>query len=335
MKKNILVTGACGFIGSHLVEKLATNNNYSVTALCFYNSSNSIGNMKFIPKKILKKIKIIFGDIRGEDIVHKVTSKQDIVIHLAALISIPYSYESPKSYVDTNVIGTLNVLNSCKINKVKKVIVTSTSEVYGTAQYVPIDEKHPLNAQSPYAASKIAADQLSLSFYRSFDLPLIVARPFNTFGPRQSSRAIIPTLITQMIINKNFIQVGNISTKRDFTFIEDTINGFVSLINTSNIDGEVINIAGGFELKISQLIKLISKELEIIKLKIFIDKKRIRPDKSEVFRLLASNKKLQRITKWEPHYYNQKQFKAAINKTIDWFKENNELQDENVNKYNI
>ena len=214
------------------MERLAKNKNYEVTALCYYNTSSSIGNLSFVDKRLQKKIKIIFGDIRSDDFINKIIKNKDIVVHLAALISIPYSYVSPKSYIDTNIVGTYNVLNSCMKNSVKKIIVTSTSEVYGTAQYVPIDEDHPLNSQSPYAASKVSADQIALSFKKSFNLPVIVARPFNTFGPRQSSRAIIPTLITQMINQKTFIKIGNINTKRDFTYIDDTIDGYIKLINS-------------------------------------------------------------------------------------------------------
>tara|TARA_B100001248_G_C27391580_1_gene462692 strand:+ start:1921 stop:2928 length:1008 start_codon:yes stop_codon:yes gene_type:complete len=335
MKKKILVTGACGFIGSHLVEKLAKKNKYDVTALCYYNSSNSIGNLSYIHKKLLKKIKIIFGDVRSEDLTTNITKNKDIVVHLAALISIPYSYVSPKSYIDTNIYGTYNILNSCKNNSVKKIIITSTSEVYGTAQYVPIDEKHPLNSQSPYAASKVAADQIALSFKKSFNLPVLVARPFNTFGPRQSSRAIIPTLITQMINQKNFIKVGNINTKRDFTYIDDTINGFIKLINSKKIDADQINIASGFEIEIKNLIKVISNQLDIKKLRIIFDKKRIRPKNSEVYRLLASNKKIKKLYNWQPKYKNARNFSYAISKTIDWFKLNKNVSISNFHDYNI
>ena len=335
MKIRILVTGACGFIGSHLVEKLAKNKKYKVTALCFYNSSNSIGNMRHIPKNILNKINIVFGDIRSEDFIQKITKGQDIVFHLAALISIPYSYRSPKSYIDTNLVGTYNIINSCKINKTKKIIVTSTSEVYGTAQYVPIDENHPLVAQSPYSASKIAADQLSISFQKTYNLPIIIARPFNTFGPRQSSRAIIPTLITQMIKNKNRIKVGNISTKRDFTFIDDTVDAFIKLINIKNCYGEIMNISSGYEIKISELIKLISKELKIKKLQVFIDKKRIRPKNSEVYRLLASSKKIKKFTNWKPYFNNKKKFISAINKTSKWLMVKKNLENHNTEIYNL
>ncbi len=259
----------------------------------------------------------------------------DIVVHLAALISIPYSYESPKSYLDTNITGTYNILNACKKNSVKKIIITSTSEVYGTAQYVPIDEKHPLNSQSPYAASKVSADQLALSFNKSFNLPVVVARPFNTFGPRQSSRAIIPTLITQMINQKNFIRVGNIDTKRDFTFIEDTIDGFMTLINSNKGIGEVINIASGFEIEIKELITLIRKQLKIKKLKIIFDKKRIRPKTSEVYRLFASNRKIKKIYKWKPKYKDIKKFNVAISKTIKWFKLNKKITVKGSEDYKI
>ena len=255
---NILVTGACGFIGSHLVEKLVKEN-HNVRAFTFYNSRNSHGWLDNVDKEILKDLDLISGDIRDYDFLYQQTKKIDVIIHLAALIGIPYSYHAVKSYIDTNITGTYNVLNSAKINNVSKTIITSTSEVYGTAQRIPILENHPLNAQSPYAASKIAADQLALSFYKSYGLPLTIMRPFNTFGPRQSLRAVIPTIIAQTIDDKiNSIKLGNLNTTRDFCYVDDTINGFVQTIKNNKIFGETINLGTGYEITIKKVVEMVS-----------------------------------------------------------------------------
>tara|TARA_A100001015_G_scaffold72412_1_gene80377 strand:+ start:6977 stop:7969 length:993 start_codon:yes stop_codon:yes gene_type:complete len=329
---NILVTGACGFIGSHLVEKLVKLN-YNVKAFTNYNSQNSYGWIENIDSKILKNIEVISGDIRDYEFLNKKTKRVDAIFHLAALIGIPYSYHAPRSYIDTNVTGTFNVLDCAKNNDVSKIFVTSTSEVYGTAQKVPIDETHSLNAQSPYAASKIGADQLALSFNKSFGLPVTILRPFNTFGPRQSARAIIPTIITQ-ILKSDKIKLGNLTPKRDFTYVEDTVEAFVKALKANKISGEVINIGNNFEISIKDTLKIIKeiygKEVQLIK-----DKKRIRPKNSEVNRLLASTKKAQILLKWKPQYAGKKGFRKGILKTINWFKkkQNLSLYKENIFNY--
>ena len=264
---NIFVTGACGFIGSHLIERL-TKLNHNVKAFTYYNAQNSYGWLDNIDPKILKNIEIISGDIRDYEFLNKNIKKIDTIIHLAALIGIPYSYHASRSYIDTNVSGTFNILDCAKNNNVSKTIITSTSEVYGTAQRVPIEENHLLNAQSPYAASKIGADQLALSFNKSFKLPVSILRPFNTFGPRQSARAIIPTIITQ-ILKSNKIKLGNLTPTRDFTYVEDTVDAFVKALKASKISGEVINIGNNFEISIKDTLEIIKeiygKEIQLIK----------------------------------------------------------------------
>jgi dTDP-glucose 4,6-dehydratase len=257
----------------------------------------------------------------------------DIVYHLAALISIPYSYYSPKSYIDTNIIGTYNVLESSKKNNISKIIITSTSEVYGTAQSLPIKENHSLNAQSPYAATKIAADQLALSFYKSFDLPVTILRPFNTYGPRQSARAVIPTIISQIMSEDKYIRIGNLSPKRDFTFVDDTVQAFVLALK-KNISGEVINIGSRFEISIQGILDIFKKDFNY-DFKVVIDAKRLRPKKSEVFRLLASDSKARKLLNWQPKYKGIIGFKKGLEKTIDWFSNPDNLRLYNSNIYNI
>ena len=275
--KKIFVTGADGFIGSHLVEKLVSKG-YKVKALSIYNSFNSWGWLESLPNKILKEVEIVSGDIRDEDLINKLTKDVEKIFHLAALIGIPYSYNAPRSYIDTNVIGTLNVLNAAIKNQTK-VIHTSTSEVYGTPKKIPIDEKHRLFAQSPYAASKISSDQLALSYFSSFNLPVCVIRPFNTFGPRQSLRAIIPTIITQMLNDKSKeIKLGNTHTTRDFSYISDTVDGFFKTFNKNKIFGEVINLGTGKEISISSIVKIVG-ELTKKDKKIIYENKRIRAKK--------------------------------------------------------
>jgi NAD dependent epimerase/dehydratase len=320
----ILITGADGFIGSHLTEKLLSLG-HKVTALSFYNSFGFIGWLSDIKKK--SNLKIIKGDIRDLQFIESNIKNIDAVFHLAALISIPHSYQSYNSYIETNIIGTTNILTACKKNNIKKIFVTSTSEVYGSAKKVPMSEDHSLNAQSPYAATKIAADQISISFYKSFNLPVTIIRPFNTFGPRQSTRAIIPTIINQLFSSKK-IKLGNINTIRDFTFITDTVNGFISALKAKKIDGEVINISSGFEVSIKQLINEIFKVAGFQK-KVIVEKKRIRPNKSEVVRLLGSNRKAYKLLKWKPVYNNIKLFRLALKDTISWYN-----KDENLNKFN-
>ncbi len=319
----VLITGSEGFIGSHLVE-LLVKSGYKVTALTLYNSFNDIGWLKNIDKKVLKKIKIFSGDIRDKSLVDEILKNKDVVINLAALIGIPYSYKSVESYVDTNVKGTMNLLNSAKKYKVKRFIQTSTSEVYGTAKYIPIDEKHPLSGQSPYAASKIASDQLALSYYRSFDLPVTVLRPFNTFGPRQSLRAVIPTIISQCLFNDGIVKLGNINTTRDFVFVNDTVNAFRLAIKNKNILGEVINIGNNFEISIKEIIKNIS-QITNKKIKIKIENKRIRAKKSEVYRLYSDNRKAKKILKWKLNYSGINGFRKGLSETINWQLNNRDL----------
>lgn len=264
MAAKILVTGADGFIGSHLVEELVVKG-FKVKAFVYYNSLNNWGWLDQISKKILNKVEVVSGDIRDYECVSSAIKNCDYIFNLASLIGIPYSYKAPNSYIDTNIKGILNIMNACRKQKILKIIHTSTSEVYGSAKYIPIDESHPLNAQSPYAASKIGSDQLALSYFRSFDTPISIIRPFNTYGPRQSLRAIIPTIICQMLDkNTDTIKLGNLNVTRDFNYITDTINGFISTIKANKILGEVINIGSGYQISVSELIKVIS---EIIGLK--------------------------------------------------------------------
>ncbi len=330
---NIFVTGASGFIGSHLVEKLVLKG-HKVKALVPYNIENSWGWIDSFNPKLKKKINVISGDITDQDLILKETKKSDIIFHLAALISIPYSYKSPRSYMSTNIIGTLNILEAGKINKAKKIVITSTSEVYGSAQYIPIDESHPLNAQSPYAASKIAADQISLSYFKSFNLPITIIRPFNTFGPRQSQRAAIPTIISQLLNDKKIIKLGNLKSSRDFTLVHDTVDGFIKTIKNTKCIGQVINLGTGSHFTIKETLKMISKILKK-NIKVSVDKKRIRPKKSEVDRLLSKNKKAQRILNWKPKYSGKKGFYKALEITINWFKDPKNLKLYKSDTYNV
>lgn len=332
MVNKILVTGADGFIGSHLVEKLVSLN-FKVKAFVFYNSMNLNGWLDNIDKKIFNNIEIISGDIRDYNFLEKHTKNIDVIYHLAALIAIPYSYYSPKSYIDTNITGTYNVLEASRKNNVSKVIITSTSEVYGSAQTIPITEKHPLNAQSPYAATKIAADQLALSFYKSFNLPITILRPFNTYGPRQSARAIIPTIITQLLNNNKILKIGNIKPTRDFTFVEDTVKAFVKLIKY-NLSGEIINVGNKFEISISEIINIFRNDFGY-DFKLKIDSIRIRSQKSEVNRLFADNTKAKNLIKWKPKYSGIFGFKKGLKKTIDWFSDTKNIKNYNSKIYNI
>ena len=329
----IFVTGASGFIGSHLVEKLVIKG-HKVKALVPYNVENTWGWIDSFDLKIKKKIDVILGDITDQDLILKETKGCDIIFHLAALISIPYSYKSPRTYMSTNIIGTLNILEAGKINKAKKIVITSTSEVYGSAQYIPIDEKHPLNAQSPYAASKIAADQISLSYFKSFNLPVTIIRPFNTFGPRQSQRAAIPTIISQILNNKKIIKLGNLKSSRDFTLVDDTIEGFVKTINNKKCIGQVINLGTGYHFTIKETVKMIAKIIGT-SITVELDKGRIRPKKSEVDRLLSKNTKAKKILKWEPKFTKKSGFYKGLEKTIEWFKDPKNLKHYKDNKYNV
>ena len=316
--KKVLVTGSEGFIGSEVVKYLL-NKGIKVNAFILYNFQNDYGYLSRIKHKNLK---FFFGDIRDEKTIERALENSKYIINLAALIGIPYSYEAPKSYLETNVYGTLNLLNIAIKKNVKKFIHTSTSEVYGTAQYVPIDEMHPLNAQSPYAASKIAADQLVDSFYKSFGIQTTIIRPFNTFGPKQSMRAIIPTIINQAI-NSDTIILGNVDTRRDFTYINDTAKAFYCALNLSpKFSGMTFNLGTGIDFSILEIIKFVSEILNK-KLKIKINKNRIRPKKSEVLILRSKNKLAHEILKWEPDYNGKSGFKRGLVKTIKYIKLNN------------
>lgn len=296
----ILVTGSDGFIGSHLTEELVKNG-YDVKAFVLYNSFNTWGWLDTLPKDILKEIEVFQGDVRDPNGVKQAMKGMDAVFHLAALIAIPYSYHSPDTYVDTNIKGTLNVLQAARELETKRVLVTSTSEVYGTAQYVPIDEKHPFQGQSPYSATKIGADRLTESFYRSFGLPATIVRPFNTYGPRQSARAVIPTIITQLLSGKEEIKLGSLTPTRDFNYVKDTVNGFIEIYKSDRTVGEEINIATQKEISIGQLAEELIKQINP-SAKIICDEQRLRPVKSEVNRLLGCNEKIKRLTNWVPRY---------------------------------
>jgi len=318
--KRVLVTGAGGFIGSHLVERLLEEG-CEVVAFVKYNSLNKWGWIDSFDKKVLDKIEIFTGDIRNSDSVRKAVKSVDVVFHLAALISIPYSYISPESYVETNIKGTLNILQACMDYSIEKVLITSTSEVYGTAKFVPITEDHPKQGQSPYSATKIGADHLAESFYRSFDLPVVIVRPFNTFGPRQSARAVIPTIITQLLSGYDEIKLGSLHPTRDLVYVKDTVEGFVKLALCDNAIGNEVNIATQSEISIQDLaIKLINKINPDAK--IVSEDVRIRPQNSEVERLLGSNEKLKELTGWIP----ETDIDRGLELTIDWFRNEENLR---------
>jgi NAD dependent epimerase/dehydratase len=314
--KKILVTGADGFIGSHLTEQLMEEG-YEVKAFTFYNSFSRWGWLDTFPKDKLKEIEVFAGDIRDPNGVRQAMKGVDAVFHLAALIAIPFSYHSPDSYVDTNIKGTLNVLQAARELNTERVLVTSTSEVYGTAQYVPIDEQHPFQGQSPYSATKIGADRLAESFYRSFELPVTIVRPFNTYGPRQSARAVIPTIISQLLAGKEEIQLGSLTPTRDFNFVKDTAAGFLSIYQSDNTIGEEINIATQTEISIENLAQEMIRQINP-KARIVSDEQRIRPKDSEVNRLLGSNEKIRNLTGWAPKYT----FSQGIEETIEFIRNN-------------
>jgi len=322
-----LVTGADGFIGSHLVELLASKG-YRVSALSQYNSFNNWGWLENINCK--DKIEILSGDIRDPHFCKEIVKNVDIIFHLAALIAIPYSYVAPNSYVDTNINGTLNICQAAKENGNIRVIHTSTSEVYGTAQYVPIDEKHPLQPQSPYSASKIAADAIAMSFYNSFELPVSIARPFNTYGPRQSARAVIPTIITQIANGMKEIKLGDVSPTRDFNYVEDICRGFLAIAENDQTIGETINIGSNSEISIGNTFDLI-KELMKSDVRLVADKERIRPEKSEVFRLCCDNTKIKKLTGFNP----QVDIKEGLQRTIKWFIQPKHLKKYKAQIYNV
>lgn len=327
MKKTVLVTGADGFIGSHLVELLAREG-YRVKALSQYNSFNYWGWLEDVD--CLADIEVLNGDVRDPHYCKHITKGVDLVFHLAALIAIPYSYVAPDSYVDTNVKGTLNICQAALENGVQRVIHTSTSEVYGTAQYVPIDEKHPLQAQSPYSASKIGADAMAMSFYNAFDLPLTIARPFNTYGPRQSARAVIPTIITQIASGKKEIKLGDVSPTRDFNYVADTCRGFLELARCDAAVGEVVNIGSNYEISVGDTLNLI-RELMNSDVKFLTDEQRIRPEKSEVFRLWCDNSKIHKLTGFEPRF----SIRDGLQETINWLARPENLAKYKADIYNV
>lgn len=325
--KKVLVTGADGFIGSHLTESLLQKG-YEVKAFTLYNSFNTWGWLDALPKEELEQIEIFSGDVRDSNGVREALKGVDGVFHLAALIAIPFSYHSPDSYVDTNIKGTLNVLQAARDLGTERIMITSTSEVYGTAQYVPIDEKHPFQGQSPYSATKIGADRLAESFYRSFNLPISIVRPFNTYGPRQSARAVIPTIITQLLSGKEEIKLGSLTPTRDFNYVKDTAAGFIAIAESDKTIGEEINIATQHEISIGDLANEIIRQINP-KAKIICDEQRLRPEKSEVNRLLGSNEKIRKLTDWKPQYT----FEQGIEETIEWIR--NSMNYYKSDMYNI
>lgn len=316
----VLVTGADGFIGSHLTEMLVENG-FAVKALSQYNSLNNWGWLEDI--SCLNKVEVLTGDVRDPQYCKEITKGVDIIYHLAALIAIPYSYVAPDSYVDTNIKGTLNICQAARENNIKRVVHTSTSEVYGTAQYVPIDEKHPLQPQSPYSATKIAADAMAMSFYNSFELPVVIARPFNTYGPRQSARAVIPSIISQIVDGNKKIKVGDVSPTRDFNFVEDTCRGLIALGDCDQAIGETVNIGSNFEIPIEDTFNLI-KDLMNSDVEFVTEAERVRPEKSEVCRLWCDNSKIEKMTGFKP----QIDIREGLRRTIEWFSVK-----ENINKY--
>lgn len=327
MAEKILVTGADGFIGSHLTEELVKQG-FDVKAFSLYNSFNTWGWLDTLPQDIMENVEVFTGDVRDPNGVREAMKGTDAVFHLAALIAIPFSYHSPDAYVDTNIKGTLNVLQAAKQLDLDKVLITSTSEVYGTAQYVPIDESHPYQGQSPYSATKIGADRLAESFYRSFGLPVAIVRPFNTYGPRQSARAVIPTIITQLLAGKEEIRLGSLTPTRDFNFVKDTAQGFIEIYRSDKTVGEEINIATQNEISIGELAEELIKQINP-QAKIVCDEERLRPEKSEVNRLLGSNEKIKMLTDWEPRFT----FEEGLAQTIVFFRDN--LEKYKVDIYNI
>ncbi len=333
MKKNIFVTGGGGFIGSHLVERLVKLG-HKVKTIVPYNIDNSWGWIDSFSEDVKKNLEVVSGDICDPNLILKESKKIEIFFHLAALISIPYSYKSPQSYISTNINGTVNLLEAAKNNKTELFVQTSTSEVYGSAQFVPITEEHPLSAQSPYAATKIAGDQLALSYYKAFNLPSLILRPFNTYGPRQSLRAFIPSITTQIIESKNKIKLGNLQARRDFTYVSDTVDGYIAAIGNKKCIGETIQLGTGVDFSMKETLDEIKKQTNknII---IVQDKERMRPVKSEVNRLISSNKKAKKILNWSPKYSGKSGFKKGLKKTIEWFKDSKNLLHYKSDLYNF
>lgn len=320
--KKVLVTGADGFIGSHLVQALLKEG-CKIRAFVYYNSFNSWGWLDSLPAETLKQIDVFAGDIRDPNGVSEAMQDCELVFHLAALIAIPFSYHSPDSYVDTNIKGTLNVLQAARQHNVQRVLVTSTSEVYGTAQYAPIDEKHPMQGQSPYSATKIGADRIAESFYRSFGTPVVIVRPFNTYGPRQSARAVIPTVITQLLSGQTELKLGDLTPTRDFNYVDDTVQGFIALAKADSALGKEINIASGEEYSIAHVAEILIAEINP-QARIIVDEQRLRPESSEVYRLIGSNSLITSLTSWRPNF----NLRAGLQDTIAWFR-----QPENLNRY--
>ena len=331
--KKVLVTGADGFIGSHLTEALVRAG-YDVRAFVFYNSFNSWGWLDQSPADIKASIDVFAGDIRDPHGVHSAMTDCDAVLHLAALIAIPYSYHSPDTYVDTNIKGTLNVLQAARTLNTERVIHTSTSEVYGTARFVPITEEHPLQGQSPYSATKIGADQLALSFHSSFELPVVVARPFNTYGPRQSARAVIPTIITQIANGSREVKLGALSPTRDFNYVEDTVRGFITALSSSNGVGEVVNFGSNFEISVLETANLIA---DIMKTEVsFVsENERMRPQDSEVERLWADNTKAEKLFGWKPEFPGKDGLRRGLEQTVAWFRQPQNLKAYKSDIYNL
>ncbi len=327
MAKKVLVTGADGFIGSHLTQRLIADG-YDVTAFCLYNSFGTWGWLDTLPQEEKKALNVVLGDVRDPNGMREAMKGIDTVYHLAALIAIPFSYTSPDSYIDTNIKGTLNILQAARELETQRVLVTSTSEVYGTARYVPIDEDHPFQGQSPYSATKIGADRIAESFYRSFNTPVTIVRPFNTYGPRQSARAVIPTIITQLLSGKEEIHLGSLTPTRDFNYVKDTANGFVTIANSDNTIGLELNIATEQEISIGELANELIRQINP-NAKIVTDDERLRPEKSEVNRLLGTAKKLNSLTGWKPQYT----FSQGIAETVEWVKQN--LDSYKVDIYNV
>jgi len=331
--KKILVTGADGFIGSHLVEELLRRG-YQVRAFVFYNSFNSWGWLDHAPAELRARLEVFAGDIRDPHGVRQAMKGCDTVLHLAALIAIPYSYHAPDTYIDTNIKGTLNVLQAARELGEVKVVHTSTSEVYGTAQFVPITESHPLQGQSPYSASKIGADQLAYSFYASFGLPVSIVRPFNTYGPRQSARAVIPSIITQIASGKRVLRLGALHPTRDFNYVQDTVSGFIAAAESEQGIGEVVNLGSNFEISIGDTVALIA-EVMGAQVSIETDSDRLRPEKSEVERLWASNDKARALFGWQPAFAGREGLRRGLQYTVDWFTQPDNLAVYKTDRYNI
>ena len=328
--KKVLVTGADGFIGSHLVQMLLKHGCKQIKAFVFYNSFNSWGWLDTLPPEELAKIEVFAGDIRDPNGVFEAMKGCDVVFHLAALIAIPFSYHSPDSYVDTNIKGTLNILQAARRLDTERVLITSTSEVYGTAQYAPIDEKHPFQGQSPYSATKIGADRLGESFFRSFQTPVVIVRPFNTYGPRQSARAVIPTIITQLLMGVSELKLGDLTPTRDFNYVKDTAQGFIDIARSDETVGKEINIATGKEYSVEQVAQILIRELNPSAV-ILRDDIRIRPEASEVFRLIGDNSLITSLTNWQPQY----DLPEGLVDTVSWFRQPENLKRYKALLYNI